>query len=180
MNTLAVAQIVDVSSYARSISRSMTLKKITSGGQTGVDRGALDAALQRGFSCGGWCPPGRMAEDGPIPGQYPMTEMPRGGYRARTIQNVVDSDGTVIIHFGELEGGTEQTRLHAARRGKPSLLINAAETVPERAAELIAAFIAENSIATLNVAGPRASRQPTAHGYALAVVSKLLPRAINT
>src|SRR5271165_7243365 len=75
----------------------MVLAKIVSGGETGVDRGALDAALALGFPCGGWCPADRSAEDGPIPQRYPLTPLPGIGYRRRTRQNVIDSDGTVIL-----------------------------------------------------------------------------------
>lgn len=154
--------------------KALTLEKIVSGGQTGADRGALDAALHAGFPCGGWCPPGRMAEDGPIPNAYPLSEMERGGYRERTIQNVIDSDGTVIIYFGELEGGTKQTLLHCVRREKPYKLIDGDEIDAERAAYLVAEFVRANAIATLNVAGPRGSKEPYGHAYTFALVSHLL------
>jgi hypothetical protein len=88
----------------------MTLSKIVSGGQTGVDRGALDAALRVGFPCGGWCPQDRKAEDGPIPDRYPLVVLPGAGYRQRTLKNVKDSDGTVIIYANTLSGGTKLTR----------------------------------------------------------------------
>jgi len=88
----------------------MTLTKIVSSGQTGVDRGALDAALAAGFACGGWCPGDRRAEDGVIPQKYPMTVLPGGSYRQRTLQNVIDSDGTAILVYGSLSGGTLLTR----------------------------------------------------------------------
>ena len=101
--------------------------KIVSGGQTGVDRAALDCALQRGIDCGGWCPEGRLAEDGRIPPAYPVTELPGGGYPERTRKNVQDSDGTVIIYLGELSGGTEKTLLYCLDEGKPYLLLDARE-----------------------------------------------------
>jgi Circularly permutated YpsA SLOG family len=75
----------------------MPLLKIISGGQTGVDRGALDTALGVHFPCGGWYSADRRAEDGTVPEKYPMTALPRAGYRARTRKNVEDSDGTVIL-----------------------------------------------------------------------------------
>lgn len=75
----------------------MALEKIVSGGQTGVDRGALDASLKSNFPCGGWCPGDRSAEDGTIPERYPLTPLPGGGFRQRTRQNVADSDGTLIL-----------------------------------------------------------------------------------
>ena len=90
--------------------------KIISGGQTGVDRAALDMALQHGIACGGWCPEARRAEDGIIPEKYPLEVLAGGDYKARTRKNVQESDGTVIIYFGELRGGTKQTLNFCVRR----------------------------------------------------------------
>ena len=143
----------------------MALERIVSGGQTGVDRGALDAALQAGFGCGGWCPQGRLAEDGPIPARYVMVEL-TGGYEKRTLKNVLDSDGTAILYFGVLEGGTLQTKENCVAHGKPVELIDASRAAPPEAAARIVSFIAKNRISVLNVAGPRASKQPAAHEYA--------------
>lgn len=91
--------------------------KLLSGGQTGVDRAALDAALALGIPCGGWCPQGRRAEDGQIPARYPLTETGSPGYRERTYLNVRDSDGTLILARGALSGGTTLTR-RVARAGQ--------------------------------------------------------------
>ena len=110
------------------------LTRIVSGGQTGVDRGALDAALQAGFPCGGWCPRGRRAEDGPIDMSYPLVEL-AGGYTARTLANVRDSDATAIIYFDQLEGGTENTLAFCMEQRKPYKLIDASEIDPDRAGE---------------------------------------------
>lgn len=155
----------------------MRLTKIVSGGQTGVDRGALDAALAHGFPCGGWCPRGRLAEDGSIPGHYPLSELDHGSYRERTIQNVIDSDATLVVYFGHLEGGTEQTVLHCIRRQKPYKLIDAEEVSAAHAADLIIAFVTSHAVSTLNVAGPRVSKAPRAHAYAFEVVDRLLQSA---
>jgi hypothetical protein len=152
----------------------MTLQKIVSGGQTGVDRGALDAALECRFPCGGWCPPGRRAEDGPIPPTYPVVELGHGGYAERTVQNVVDSDGTLVIYFGELEGGTAKPVRHCIDHGKPCKLIDAQEITADRAAQLVAAFVAAHRMACLNVAGPRRSKTPEAEAYARAVIRAVL------
>ena len=152
----------------------MPLKKIVSGGQTGVDRGALDAAIEAGFPCGGWAPEGRIAEDGPIHERYPLRELAGAGYEERTLQNVLDSDGTAILYSGTLEGGTRQTMLYCVEYGKPFELIDAARTGPRDAALKLAAFIERNRLSILNIAGPRASKWRGGHAFAHAMVKHLL------
>jgi predicted Rossmann fold nucleotide-binding protein DprA/Smf involved in DNA uptake len=151
-----------------------TLTKIISGGQTGVDRGALDAAITRRFPCGGWCPEGRRAEDGAIAERYPVTELPGAGYRQRTKRNVIDSDGTLIIFFGELKGGTKETLRFCKNLGKPVHTVNANITSDALAAAEAVDFITHNAIGVLNVAGPRESSHPGAREYAEQVVGRIL------
>ncbi|MEJ8567280.1 YpsA SLOG family protein [Elongatibacter sediminis] len=151
----------------------MTLRRIVSGGQTGVDRGALDAALAAGAGCGGWCPAGRKAEDGDIPARYPLAEM-GGGYAARTERNVVDSDATWILAPGPLHGGTGLTARLCTRHGRPCLVSDANRLTPEAAAREAAAFVREHRIAVLNVAGPRASHWGEGCTWAQTAVRVLL------
>ena len=146
---------------------------IVSGGQTGVDRGALDGALAVGLRCGGWCPEDRRDEAGTIPAHYPLLPLPRGGYLARTRRNVADSDGTVVIHFGPPSGGTAATIRHAQKVHKPLLCIDAERASPELAISATEDFIAQHTIRVLNVAGPRGSQEPRGHGYAEALVRGL-------
>src|ERR1017187_5269325 len=122
----------------------MALTRIVSGGQTGVDRGALDAALAAGFPCGGWCPADCAAEDGPIPARYPLTPLARGGYRERTRKNVLDSDGTAILFHGVLGGGTLLTLNLCKREGKPHVVINASKIIESDAGTENARFIREH------------------------------------
>lgn len=152
--------------------------KIISGGQTGVDRAALDAALSLGVDCGGWCPEGRLDESGAIPIRYPLKELP-GGYAERTERNVQDSDGTVVFHSGILRGGTKVTVDCCTAQNKPCLLIaegrasarpwtsgsSFLKRAPEKAQQL-EDFVRQNRIEILNVAGPRASEWPTGYDFA--------------
>lgn len=148
--------------------------KIISGGQTGVDRGALDAALSAGDDCGGWCPKGRRAEDGKIPKIYPLTELKSQSYADRTRQNIMDSDGTLILYFGELEGGTELTFQLCKELRKPYLLIDSEVIDERRAGQLIHTFAVNHLIKILNVAGPRNSKVGKAQGYAKDAIIRFL------
>jgi predicted Rossmann fold nucleotide-binding protein DprA/Smf involved in DNA uptake len=133
------------------------LLKIVSGGQTGVDRAALDTALRLGIPCGGWCPRGRRAEDGPIPARYPLAETPTARYPQRTEWNVRDSDGTLVLHAGRPRGGTALTLRLLARQRKPTLQLDLdADPHPDALTE----WTARRGIRVLNVAGPRESESP--------------------
>jgi hypothetical protein len=148
--------------------------KIISGGQTGVDRAALDAVLRHGIESGGWCPTGRLDEFGRIPDCYPLKELENGGFTERTLQNVKDSDGTVIIYPGKLSGGTEQTLHLCVDQRRPHEVIDASNVSTEKAAQLIAEFVRENKIEILNVAGPRASEWPEGYDYAFRTLDSFL------
>jgi hypothetical protein len=179
--------------------------KIISGGQTGVDRAALDVALKHGIECGGWCPAGRLDEFGRIPERYPVKELPqnikegrspdRPGaletpkafaseaaapwakpdiFGARTLANVKDSDGTVMIYFAQLRGGTEYTKRCCTELQRVYRLIDAAKISAEEAAKLILDFVRDNNIGILNVAGPRQSDWPDGYGYAFRALDLFL------
>jgi hypothetical protein len=135
----------------------IVLERVVSGGQTGVDRAGLDAAMACGLPVGGWCPRGRRAEDGLIPSRYPLRETPSSAYPERTRLNVRDADGTLILTQGRPTGGTALTVATASRLGRPTLVVDLATSVqPADVRE----WIAREGIRVLNVAGPRESEQP--------------------
>ena len=136
------------------------LKKIISGGQTGADRAALDAALEVGIEDGGWVPKGRKAEDGRISDKYNLKEMPTSSYPKRTEQNVIDSDATLIFSRGKLTGGSLLTQKVANRHKKLCKHTDLNKCNAFQAARDISIWIDENHIEVLNVAGPRASKDP--------------------
>ncbi|MFO8111981.1 MAG: putative molybdenum carrier protein [Desulfosalsimonadaceae bacterium] len=138
----------------------MTIQKIVSGGQTGADRAALDFAIEYGIEHGGWVPEGRRAEDGILPMQYNVVELPGGDYPDRTARNVMDADGTLIISHGELTGGSLLTRALAEKQGKPVFHVDMGRLIAFDAAIDIHEWMAANDIEVLNVAGPRESKDP--------------------
>jgi hypothetical protein len=130
------------------------LKKIVSGGQTGVDRAALDVAEKLGLKRGGWCPRFRRAEDGPVPEDYPLIETPSEHYGQRTEWNVRDSDATLILYMRELRGGSHLTYELAQLWEKPVLIIDLLRPGEEG---LLAQWLESKRVSVLNVAGPRES-----------------------
>jgi hypothetical protein len=154
--------------------QAIMLKKIISGGQTGADRAALDAAIRLGIPHGGWIPKGRIAEDGPLAAKYQLIEMPTDSYPERTEKNVVESDGTLIISHGTPTGGTEYTRKMVLKHGKQMLHIDLAlHRNLMHAASLVKDWISIHNIETLNVAGPRASKNPRIYTLTMALVTHL-------
>jgi predicted Rossmann-fold nucleotide-binding protein len=150
--------------------RTTTLKKVVSGGQTGVDRAALDAALNAGMPIGGYCPAGRLAEDGRVPDRYPLVEMPEGGYAERTEQNVIESDGTLILNMGTLSQGTLLTAECAEKHGRPCLILQL-DHIPTTARAV--EWLKRHDIRILNVAGPRESKYPGIYKLAFRYLSDL-------
>ena len=134
------------------------ITKIVSGGQTGADRAALDFAIKNNIPHGGWIPKGRLTEEGPLPYHYQLWEIKTRSYVKRAEQNVIDSDGTLIISHGKLADGSAFTKQFAKKHQRPWLHIDFNKALMEEAAEQIKRWIEENKIKTLNVAGPRASK----------------------
>ncbi|WP_237226774.1 putative molybdenum carrier protein [Rubinisphaera sp. JC750] len=150
----------------------LPVERIVSGGQTGVDRAALDVALAAGIPCGGWCPAGRRAEDGPISSRYPLRETAEFAYDVRTRRNIQDSDGTLIISTQPLTGGTALTRKLASEIGKPLLII---EPTGLFLSELIEQWLKDHKIRVLNVAGPRESTSPGIARQTRTILQQLWP-----
>jgi len=150
--------------------------QIRSGGQTGVDRAALDAALTHGIPHAGWIPRRRRAEDGQIPARYSgLVETRHDAYATRTTWNVRDADATLVIVPGRPSGGSLLTVETAARLGKPHLVVDLDAQGPEQAATIVWTWLAGlPHPVRLNVAGPRASEAPGVYERARALLDRIL------
>ena len=155
-------------------SRKYMIKKIISGGQTGVDQAALDAAIAHGMQYGGWLPAGRRTENGPLSARYTMQVLTTGGYPDRTRKNILDSDGTLIITKGPLTGGSALTARIANNRAKPLLHIDLTLLDNTRCKVILNEWLRNHQPESLNIAGPRASSDATIYDNAFALVSELL------
>jgi hypothetical protein len=150
------------------------LERINSAGEKGGDQAALDMAVELAIPHGGWVPKGRKTERGRLLEKYQLQEMPTDSYPKRTEQNVMDSDGTLIISHGQLSGGSELTRKMAEKHGKPWMHVDAGELSVEAAVQLVTAWINGNDIKTLNMAGPRASKDPKIYSTTKRILKGLL------
>ena len=146
------------------------LDKVISGGQTGADRAGLDAAIEARIPIGGYCPKGRLAEDGTIPEVYPLIELKTASYPARTEKNVKESDETLVLNVGKLSGGTKRTVEYAIKHGKAYLVVQRDQPWM---ADLASTWIAEAQIRILNIAGPRESKCPGLQTLGLDFLRKL-------
>ena len=139
-------------------------RKIISGGQTGVDRAALDFALEFGIETGGYVPKNRWAEDGKISEKYPnLIETENDNPTERTKLNVENSDATLILSHGELQGGSQLTRELAEKYQKPFLHIDFSIFTVEQAVEKTIKLLNLIEVETLNIAGSRASEDSKIH-----------------
>jgi predicted Rossmann-fold nucleotide-binding protein len=146
------------------------IEKVVSGGQTGVDRAGLDAAMEAGIPVGGYCPKDRLSEDGTVPECYPLIELSRGGYPARTEKNVMESDGTLVLNVGRLSGGTRVTVDCAKKHGRPYLVVALDE---KQQFEDVLDWLKSHNVKCLNIAGPRESKCPGVHLRALDFLRQL-------
>ena len=170
--------------------------KISSGGQTGADRAALDFAIKNDIPHGGWCPKGRRSEAGPIDARYQLKETPSSNYLQRTEWNVRDSDGTVMFsirnrsierefdhyagvnvpssvsEFFHLSGNSIETLDFAIKHRRPYLHLSA--VVRDHAASKLKRWLQENNIRVFNVAGPRASKEPEVAEFVIATLDAAL------
>lgn len=149
---------------------------IISGGQTGVDRAALDVGLHLKIPVGGACPRGRRAEDGPIDKKYPLEELQSEDYETRTCKNVEDADGTLILAVDNITGGTALTKEFADQCNKPCLVLDLNQYPSP---DLVWKWIKLNRISILNVAGPRESSYPGIYLLAYDFLLKTLCQFIS-
>ena len=154
------------------ITKQGLITKIISGGQTGVDRAALDVAIALGFEYGGFCPRGRLAEDGVIPDKYNLRELKSSKYLKRTHKNVKMSDGSLILHSGIVFGGTLKTIEYCQIQNKPFITINLLDNLNQIQVNFNHWMI-ENNITILNVAGPRESEE-TVYNKTFSLLIELL------
>jgi Icc protein len=150
---------------------SMQIQQIHSGGQTGVDRAALDTAIQLGIPHAGWCPAGRRALDGIIADRYGLKETPSSEYPQRTEWNIRDTDGTLVLSLGQPEGGTALTCNLARRLRKPLLILDMTKTIN---ADEFNQWVYQHDIRQLNVAGPRQERSNASYDLANKLLQQLM------
>lgn len=155
-----------------------SVTRIVSGGQTGADRAALDWAIAHRLPHGGWCPKGRLAEDGTIDSRYALQETRTTDYLDRTRQNVIDSDATLILNLGDLNGGSRATQRFAEDLQKPCLVVQLdavaqADEANEANVDRVRAWLATGRVAVLNVAGPRESKRPGIYRQTLEFLDRL-------
>ena len=148
--------------------------KIITGGQTGVDRAALDVCIKKGFPVGGWCPKNRRAEDGIIPACYPLLETINEDYKTRTLKNVVESDGTLIISTEKLSGGTLLTQKFCIENKKPVLVVLPEQFPLTHIITQSVLFIKTKQIGVLNLAGPRKSEWENGYHFSTQIVAGIL------
>jgi len=154
--------------------------KVISGGQTGVDRAALDAAIAVGMDYGGSMPKGRIAEDGPIDRKYSMLkEMPHGTYKARTEKNIEDADTTLIVTRGKPTNGTAYTITYARKLQKPILIVDLIDEYFASSIQKVEEWLRSICPQVLNVAGPRESKLPGIYVQTFYILTTIFQQIAN-
>lgn len=151
------------------------LRKVVTGGQTGVDQAAWDVAIRLSLEQGGWVPEDGSNEDGPIPSRYRFERLDRGGRDERTRRNVRDSDATLILSRGLPTGGSALTWEEARRMAKPVIVVDLGAVDRGASVRRIRGFLREHRVGTLNVAGPPRSLDPDAGSLAEQLLLEVLP-----
>lgn len=146
------------------------IRIILSGGQTGVDRAAMDQAMEAGLLCTGWCPKGRKSEDGTIPERYPLVETPSEDYDVRNERNVLDADGVIVVVDGAPDAGTRLTIELAYRHEKPFYLLDLQQPLMP---DIVAHWVRKFRIQIVNIAGPRESHSPGMYDRSAEVLKEL-------
>ncbi len=149
--------------------------QIISGGQTGVDRAALDFALENKIDCSGWCPKGRRAEDGPIPLSYPLRETKEFRYSERTIKNVEESQGVLVFVDGKPDKGTILALDHAEKRNMPIYIIHLTMNVEDQETGILN-LLENNDISVINIVGACESNSPGIYNKTKAFLEELFSR----
>ena len=157
---------------------SIMISKVTSGGQTGADQAALDVAIKLNIPHGGWIPKGRKTESGKLSEKYQLQEMLTASYPKRTEQNVLDSDATLIISHGKLNGGSALTRTLAKKHNRPWVHIDMVRFSVSDAAKAVRSWVERNNIQILNVAGPRGSKEPKIYDVTVKVLEVALRKKL--
>jgi hypothetical protein len=165
--------VKDVHSFVVATAGVEMIREIISGGQTGADRAALDAAIALGIPHGGWLPKGRKTEDGPLSRRYALRELPSARYRDRTEKNVQAADATLIFSFGPLSGGSALTESLAIRHDRPFLHIDFEHVDINQAAATVENWLLTWKAKTVNIAGPRASSEPRIYATVFALLTAL-------
>jgi hypothetical protein len=150
-------------------------KLILSGGQTGVDRAALDVAIELEIAHGGWCPRGRLAEDGRIDSKYQLTETIESTYPARTRQNIIDSDATLILRGNHISRGTALTIRLCREHSKPFHCVPMSRIKMEK----IQDWLLDQRPVRLNIAGPRESSQSGVYEQSKRILRAMFTSATN-
>lgn len=155
------------------------IKKIISGGQTGVDQAALDAAIYCCLPYGGWLPAGRMTENGPLPESYKMEVLPSYSYPERTRRNVDEADVTLIISRGKLSGGSKLTERYALSKNKPCLHVDIDGNDMNQVLKKVEGWLHTHNPAVVNIAGPRASSDSAIYDEAYKLVVAILLKDLS-